>query len=68
MAETARGSSGIEEVRALAEQAGLTLSTEELETFREAVQLAREQLRLLHSIDLQGEEPSFTFQAGEPLS
>ena len=66
----ARPESGptLEEMRTLVERAGLTLTPEELETFREAVQLTQEQLRLLHSVDLKEEEPAFTFRPGESSS
>ena len=68
MARLESGPPTLEEVRTLAERAGLTLTPEELETFREAVQLTQEQLRLLHSVDLKEEEPAFTFRPGEPSS
>ena len=68
MAQPEGGQPTLEEVRTLVERAGLTLSSEELETFREAVQLTREQVRRLHSVDLSEEDPAFMFHPGEAPS
>ena len=68
MARPESGPLTLEEVRTLVERAGLTLTPKDLETFREAVQLTQEQLRLLHSVDLREEEPAFTIHSGEPSS
>ena len=58
----------LEEVEALVKRAGLTLTPEELESFREAVELTQGQVRLLHSIDLKEEIPAFSFRPGESSS
>ena len=68
MARPESGLPTLEEARFLVERAGLTLTPEELETFREALQMTQEQLRLLHSVDFKEEEPAFTFHPGESPS
>ena len=68
MAPPESGPPTMEEARILVERAGLTLTPEELETFREALQMTQEQLRLLHSVDFKEEEPAFTFHPGESPS
>ena len=62
------GSPTLEQVQALVERAGLTLTPEELESFRKAVELTQGQVRLLHSIDLKEEVPAFTFRPGDSSS
>ena len=64
MARKDSGSPTLEQVQALVERAGLTLTPEELESFREAVELTQGQVRFLHSIDLREEVPAFTFRPG----
>lgn len=52
----------LEELRRLAEQAGLNLSTEELEHLRPLYDLYAIQTRLVHSVDLKSEESGVIFR------
>lgn len=50
-----------EEFGYLVKRAGLTLTSEETEHFRTLFEPYREQLDLMHSLDLESEEPAVTF-------
>ena len=58
----------LEKFQTLVEQAGLDLSRDELEHLKTLYDLYAEQVGIIHTVDLQAEEPGIIFSAEWPSS